>query len=195
MSTTDHRVRVTKALIREAFTGLIREKPIRSISVRELSERAGINRGTFYTHYEDLYALLAEMEGEILVAIEQALVPLMDHFTEEADPYEICLHIFRCLKEHAELCGVLLGEHGDEAFVARLLRMGQETCVATYSRHYPHASLVEIEDFYAFVSTGCIGLLRRWVDAGMTRPAEEIAGITAQLMRGGIDYLAGERQR
>lgn len=44
----DHRVRVTQRLIREAFTGLLKQKPIQSISIKELCEVAGINRGTFY---------------------------------------------------------------------------------------------------------------------------------------------------
>ena len=51
---SDHRTRVTKMLIRRAFTDLLRSKPIQSITIRELCERAGINRGTFYCHYTDI---------------------------------------------------------------------------------------------------------------------------------------------
>ena len=47
MKTTDHRTRVTKMLIRKAFTDLLKQKPIQSISIKELCESAGINRGTF----------------------------------------------------------------------------------------------------------------------------------------------------
>lgn len=67
MKTTgnDHRVRVTKMLIRRAFTGLLSIKPIQSISIKELCEQAGINRGTFYTHYQDIYDLLADVENEM----------------------------------------------------------------------------------------------------------------------------------
>ena len=49
--TNDHRTRVTRLLIRRAFTELLTKKPIQSISVKELCENAGINRGTFYAHY------------------------------------------------------------------------------------------------------------------------------------------------
>ena len=51
---SDHRVRVTKLMLRKAFTELLSKKPLQSISVKELCELAGINRGTFYTHYQDL---------------------------------------------------------------------------------------------------------------------------------------------
>lgn len=54
----DYRTRVTKMLIRKAFTDMLKEKPIQSITIKELCETAGINRGTFYSHYSDIYDLL-----------------------------------------------------------------------------------------------------------------------------------------
>ncbi|MFR9208180.1 MAG: TetR/AcrR family transcriptional regulator [Lachnospiraceae bacterium] len=64
MKTTDHRTRVTKMLIRKAFTDLLKQKPIQSISIKELCESAGINRGTFYSHYSDIYDLLKQIEDD-----------------------------------------------------------------------------------------------------------------------------------
>lgn len=58
----DHRTRVTRHLIRKAFTDLLSRKPIQSISVKELCETAGINRGTFYTHYTDIYDLKKQLQ-------------------------------------------------------------------------------------------------------------------------------------
>ena len=36
---------------------LTKEKPINKITIAELSQQADIGRGTFYTHYEDIYDL------------------------------------------------------------------------------------------------------------------------------------------
>ena len=44
---------------------LMSEKPSKSISVRELAERADINRGTFYIHYKDVSDLLQRLEDEM----------------------------------------------------------------------------------------------------------------------------------
>ena len=52
-SSTDRRVRKTKKQLRLALMELLAEKSAKSISVRELTERADINRGTFYIHYRD----------------------------------------------------------------------------------------------------------------------------------------------
>lgn len=40
-------------------------KPSKSTSVRELAERADINRGTFYIHYQDINDLLQRLEDEM----------------------------------------------------------------------------------------------------------------------------------
>ena len=58
----DIRVKKTKRAIQKAFIALLREKPIEKITVKEIAERAEINKTTFYSHYETLDALTAEME-------------------------------------------------------------------------------------------------------------------------------------
>ena len=61
----DRRVRKTKRQLRQALMMLMSEKPSKSISVRELAERADINRGTFYIHYKDVSDLLQRLEDEM----------------------------------------------------------------------------------------------------------------------------------
>ena len=73
MAGKDHRARVTKLLIRRAFTQLLRVKPVQSISIKELCEAAGINRGTFYLHYRDVNDLLTGIEQELREGFEEEL--------------------------------------------------------------------------------------------------------------------------
>ena len=101
---TDHRTRVTKMLIRRAFTELLREKPIQRISVKELCTRAGINRGTFYTHYTDLYDLQKQMEEEMMAVFADALRPLLAETEDGVTLLKITVGIFSCLKENSDLC-------------------------------------------------------------------------------------------
>lgn len=54
----DPRVKRTRQLLEQAFTQLIHEKEFPSISVQDITERAEINRATFYAHFPDKYALL-----------------------------------------------------------------------------------------------------------------------------------------
>lgn len=60
----DARITKTKLAIRQAFLNLLAEKPIEKISVAQLIQVAGINRGTFYAHYQDKFDLLDQVEQE-----------------------------------------------------------------------------------------------------------------------------------
>ena len=53
-------------VIRRAFQELLLEKEYRKITIKEIAERADINRGTFYKYYKDTAALLEEIEGSLL---------------------------------------------------------------------------------------------------------------------------------
>ncbi len=54
----DPRVRRTRSLILQAFMELLPEKGFQAVSVQDITEKAGINRATFYAHFPDKYALL-----------------------------------------------------------------------------------------------------------------------------------------
>jgi AcrR family transcriptional regulator len=54
----DPRVKRTRQLLEQAFSEVISEKGLQGISVQDITDRAGVNRATFYAHFEDKYALL-----------------------------------------------------------------------------------------------------------------------------------------
>lgn len=56
----------TRANLTEAFWSLYLEKPIEKITIREITDRAGYNRATFYLYYHDVYDLFEQMESGIL---------------------------------------------------------------------------------------------------------------------------------
>lgn len=61
----DIRYLATQERIEEAFWGLLTDGGFRKVTVRALSERSGINRGTFYLHAEDKYDLLSQVEDRM----------------------------------------------------------------------------------------------------------------------------------
>lgn len=58
---SDRRIAKTKRAINEAFLCLLKQKNLNRITVTELSALADINKGTFYLHYNDIYALYNEV--------------------------------------------------------------------------------------------------------------------------------------
>jgi len=54
----DPRVKRTRASLEQAFVALLHEKGFQAITVQDITQRAGLNRATFYAHFPDKYALL-----------------------------------------------------------------------------------------------------------------------------------------
>ncbi|MCI8388922.1 MAG: TetR family transcriptional regulator [Clostridiales bacterium] len=61
----------TKKAIRESFIKLLNERPLNHITVKDIVEDCGINRNSFYYHYQDLPALIEEIIAEQLKAITE----------------------------------------------------------------------------------------------------------------------------
>jgi AcrR family transcriptional regulator len=54
----DPRAKRTRHLIEQAFMELLIERGFQTVSIQDITERAGVNRSTFYAHFQDKYALL-----------------------------------------------------------------------------------------------------------------------------------------
>ena len=65
-SNLDLRVVRTKTAIRNAFVELIEEKGFDAITVKDITTKANINRGTFYAHYQDKFDLMTKCQKEIM---------------------------------------------------------------------------------------------------------------------------------
>lgn len=62
----DRRIRRTKRLLRQALAEIMNEKDFKDITVKEITDRADLNRGTFYFHYTDTYDLRDKIEDELV---------------------------------------------------------------------------------------------------------------------------------
>lgn len=62
----NRKTKIIKQALKDSLLELLEEKPLTSVSVRNLCDRADINRSTFYAHYEDINALVAEMEEDFI---------------------------------------------------------------------------------------------------------------------------------
>lgn len=71
----DPRIKRTRAMIEQAFLEVLQQKSFSSMSVQDITERAGVNRTTFYLHFTDKYELVTySMHWRFGQALEQALL-------------------------------------------------------------------------------------------------------------------------
>ena len=175
---TDRRVRRTKNLLLQGLIQLMTEKDIKDISVKELSDLADINRGTFYLHYNDIYDMLAQIEDELFLEFHEILDRTLNCDSAIFSHRSALLEIFSFLERHKEIAKVMMSPHGDLAFVNRLKdlvkkRMGS----LLFSEHATY-------DYYneAFIVSGCIGVIETWLEQPAPPSAEEMADICSNML-------------
>ena len=65
----------SRTLIKGALADLLQEKPLEKITVTDVVNRAGINRGTFYAHYSDVPDVINRVIQQTFAGIREALSP------------------------------------------------------------------------------------------------------------------------
>lgn len=185
----DSRVRRTKRLLRQGLTELLKEKSIKKITVRELSERVDINRGTFYLHYKDIYDLVAQIEQELFDEFETILqnYTITDLKTQ---PHRIFSDICGFLYANRDICAALLGENGDIDFIINMRKFLREKCLRDITAHYALENLTAYNYVYAYFEAGVVGLVRYWLEhpEDNTTP-EEIAVLIEKIFWEGANCV------
>ena len=110
----------SKRLIRQAFAELMQEKQsIDKITVKEIIDRADISKSTFYSHYQDIYALLEEFEDEILDMLDNAF----DEYNaarKMATDMPYIDHVLKNLKENESTYKMILTSNYPVQFIDKL---------------------------------------------------------------------------
>ncbi len=181
-------VRNTKRRLHEGLLQLMEQRPIQEISVKELTELVDVNRGTFYFHYSDLYALLREMEQDFFDAFSRTLHETVPH-GEAA--YSYLRAIFGFLGENRSFCRIMLGPNGDMQFVERVKALVEDTCSFFWRAKDRDADPSRYEMYNVFIINGCIGLIQKWLaDADVTGP-DEMATLAATIILASVSSCIG----
>lgn len=109
----------TKANLKDAFWKLYTEKPIEKISIKEITDLAGYNRGTFYLYYKDVYDIFSQIEDEVLCKVKAVL----DESLQKNDTFDLSEQmgvLLEMMQTYSHYAAVLLSEQGDPRFVSRL---------------------------------------------------------------------------
>lgn len=181
----DRRVRRTKALLLQGLIQLMEEKDIKDISVKELSDLADINRGTFYLHYSDVYDMLGKIEEELFREFNDILErDLAGAGASPVIPRPVLLDLFIFLGRNRDLSRVLIGPHGDLAFLNRLKELVKEKLRMMMNN--AECSVEHFDYLYSFMVSGCTGVIECWLNQETPASPEEIASYCSALLHGGL---------
>ena len=186
----NRRVQFTKNALREAMIELITEKPLTSITVKDVCARADINRSTFYIHYKDVNDLLLHLEDEMAERLSE-LCRRHDPKDSMTGGYPFLTDLYAFIQENADLCKVLLGGYGDRAYTERICRILRDDFIEAYLSLLCPGDREKIHYFCAFIVPGNLMLALRWLQDGTRESPEEIARFAGQFISSGVQSFAG----
>ena len=186
----DRRVRRTKKLLTQALTELLQKKQVSEITVKELTDLADMNRGTFYLYYKDIYDMLEKIEDEMFRKLDD-IAQNHEHgdLTQQVKP--ILLDLFRFISENREMCRVLLSPNGDINFLHRLYEAIRERIREIWADQVEAVSEKEFDYRYSFVVFGCAGMIRAWVNRNCQETDLQMAELADAMIRRGTMASAG----
>lgn len=115
----DIRIEKTEKAIKAAFLELREQKPLEKLKVKELCEKAQINKSTFYAHYQDIYALSQAMEQELVRSVLGSLPPVSWQDLRER-PEWLTRQLFRAFQQNSRAVNLLFSGSREGLFVNRI---------------------------------------------------------------------------
>lgn len=164
----------SRKLIRHALIELMREKSLEKITVTDIIKYADINRGTFYAHYQDIRAVIDQIENEI---IDKMLGLLREfHYNNFfQNPHPLLSKVSEWFEEDLEFYRILINSKGSEQFLVKLKNIFVRQI--EIDSDIPE-NLKKTPSFFIhahFIAGGIINLYQVWLRGEIDNSLEEIS--------------------
>lgn len=169
----NQRTRLSKLLFKNALMDLLKEKgSVAKISVRELCDRAELNRSTFYAHYNEPNGLLMEIETELLDATEEHLKKIGEE--NDAGAHKYILSFLQYIKQNDKQFRTLLIDSADPEFRSRFMQQSIIQFVENLRIEFPK----ELEQYIlSYILNGSTGIIIQWIRSDYAVNENEIVNL------------------
>ncbi len=173
-------VRNTKKRLRESLLRLVARKPLRLVTVKEITQDADVNRSTFYFHYQDVNAMVREMEENFFRDFTCALDAI------EQKSHDSITILVKCLEAHMDLCRIVLGRNGDMSFAEKMKEIVAQKCSTIWMEAVPGMDEHAADMLDEFLIGGVFSTLQAWVRDENRESAEQLSEVLNRLIFDGI---------
>lgn len=178
---SDARTRYTEKVIRESFLSIMENKPYSRITVKEICQRAEINRATFYNHYKDVYDLMDHLEERILTSV--------DTLVREGDFCDLSGYLTKLLsdmRQEGKTYLAMVSENGRPEILTKIGTRITESSYPMLKEKLDGLLEEEKEVRYFFVLNGSVGVMRQWLAYGSKIPEKELARVLTEVIHGAL---------
>lgn len=193
MNKSESRYFNTALLMDKALVSLLAEKDFEFITIKEICERAGVNRSTFYLHYETISDLLSEAIEEMLKQFTKEFPQKSEEFVpniEKSDLHDLMLINEQYLRPY--LTFIQENKNVYRAAFRNPTSMQTHKHMDSMSKHVlmpimKRFAIPETEQAYwiAFYIQGSMAIIKEWLDRNCSDSIEDIMRIMIACIRPG----------
>ena len=179
-STVDRRILRTRKKLRIGLATLLQQKPLSEITIRELSEISGVNRGTFYLHFTGIADMVESFHQESTTE----LCAICDRYTLEdlsVYPKPFFVELMSYLNDNEDVCMSLFCRNDNYAFLENMVHY----MVDYFFSRVPDSTMIDRKSSrYAlqFLIAGVGSVLTHWHRNGKVETPEQMARILHGLL-------------
>lgn len=173
----DRRVKRTKRILRECLFELLTNATIDEITVKELTEKADVNRSTFYFYYKDIGDMVMQIQNDIFEVFEETVIAPQASFITVEDFTDYLLRFLRFCKEYENICKFVVSNDPNN-FLSNKIKAALLEHIPDSHKHFPENEARRYLTCFAVAAMWETVL--QWMYDGMTVPAEEMATFLAQ---------------
>jgi len=169
----------TRENLIQAFWSLYCEKKIEHITVKEITDKAGYHRSTFYEYFVDIYDVLNQLEDALLEHSKMNVIKSLDAGSKD----DFTQKIANIYEEKGNYLSVLLGENGDPQFAQKIksiMRPALSNALGL-SEEDIHTSYI-----FEFGMSAIIGTITYWYNNKKELPAKELARLIRSMLETGV---------
>lgn len=170
----NQRVKLTKQLLKNSLVGLMHKKPIGRITIKEICESAEINRSTFYLYYTDQYALLNEIETELIDHAKENLKKIDSN--AGSVPYLETLLSY--IQRHADIFRTLLCKQESLSFQSAFIDVSFINLKLNLSFNCSESVAGYV---YNYLIMGCLSMIKQWIEADFDMSSKDLADLIFRL--------------
>ena len=173
----------TREKLIQAFWSLYCEKKIEHINIKEITDKAGYHRSTFYEYFVDIYDVLDQLEDMLLQYIEMNVISRLDSELDDNLSIGLAQNIANIYDVKGEYLSVLLGENGDPNFLKKVKALMLPVLTDTFglSGKEIHTSYI-----FEFATSGIFATVTHWYKNGKNLPSQELAGLVRSMLISGV---------
>ena len=171
------RNRKTKKALLDALIGLIGEKKVKHITVKEITEIADVNRSTFYFYYKDVFDMFEQLEADLFREFNDAFKKII--WDDNVDGLlGFFTYLFEFIQSNSDMFRIFLGPDGDYSFIEKL----KDIIVQSQPPNKITLEEKEKEFYIPFVIFGSIGIIQQWLRGNMNTSPKEMACIVLKML-------------